>query len=54
MAHHLSAVTLAGLAPITALDLVGITESAKVLMGTGDGAQWGPVGAQFDRDHRAP
>ena len=33
MAHHLLAVTLAGLALITALNLVGIAESAKVLMG---------------------
>jgi amino acid transporter len=33
MAHHLLAVTLAGLALITAINLIGIAESAKVLMG---------------------
>src|SRR6202021_7016 len=33
MAHHLLGVTLAGLALITAINLVGIAESAKVLMG---------------------
>ena len=33
MAHHLLAVTMAGLALITAINLVGIAESAKVLMG---------------------
>ena len=33
MAHHLLAVTLAGLALITAVNLVGIAESAKALMG---------------------
>ncbi len=33
MAHHLLGVTLAGLALITAINLIGIAESAKVLMG---------------------
>ena len=33
MSHHLLAVTMAGLALITAVNLVGIAESAKVLMG---------------------
>jgi amino acid transporter len=33
MAHHLLAVTMAGLALITAINLIGIAESAKVLMG---------------------
>ena len=33
MAHHLLAVTVAGLALITAINLIGIAESAKVLMG---------------------
>ena len=33
MSHHLLAVTLAGLALLTAINLVGIAESAKVLMG---------------------
>ena len=33
MAHHLLAVTMAGLALLTAINLVGIAESAKVLMG---------------------
>jgi amino acid transporter len=33
MSHHLLAVTMAGLALITAINLVGIAESAKVLMG---------------------
>ena len=33
MAHHLLAVTMAGLALLTAINLIGIAESAKVLMG---------------------
>jgi amino acid transporter len=33
MPHHLLAVTLAGLALLTAINLIGIAESAKVLMG---------------------
>jgi amino acid transporter len=33
MAHHLLAVTIAGLALLTAINLIGIAESAKVLMG---------------------
>jgi amino acid transporter len=33
MAHHLLGVTMAGLALITAINLIGIAESAKVLMG---------------------
>ena len=33
MAHHLLAVTMAGLVLITAINLIGIAESAKVLMG---------------------
>jgi amino acid transporter len=33
MAHHLLGVTLAGLALITAINLIGIAESAKVLVG---------------------
>ena len=33
MAHHLLAVTLAGLALLTAINLIGIAESAKVLIG---------------------
>jgi amino acid transporter len=33
MSHHLLAVTMAGLALLTAINLIGIAESAKVLMG---------------------